>query len=190
MNCDDYGYKVGDRFKVIKYSGTFHVGSIIELSYDDTLSIPRFKLLKGGMDTHCAMPYENESYESLENIQKLESYECNSIDNNTDDATAIKFDSNKPMVSLIDPVWLEDVSKVLMFGAEKYSKHNWKGGFKYSRLLDAAYRHIGAFNNGEENDPESGLSHLDHAACCLMFLSWMVKNRPDLDDRYKQNESK
>lgn len=187
--CERDGYKIGDRFIVTGEHGTFTIDSIVELIFDDGTSIPKFRLISG--NTTCSNVIE--SYESLYNVRKIEKKveEVNIEPNNEssdENATALKFDSDKAMISLIDPVWLEDVSRVLMFGAEKYSKHNWKGGFKYSRLLDAAYRHIGAFNNGEENDPESGLSHLDHAACCLMFLSWMVKNRPDLDDRYGINK--
>jgi hypothetical protein len=100
-------------------------------------------------------------------------------------STGIKADSGKPMMSLIDPEFLEGLAEVLTFGANKYDKHNWRGGIAYSRLLDAAYRHLGAINNGEDLDTESGLPHIYHLACCVMFYSWMSKHRPDLDDRYK-----
>jgi len=42
-----------------------------------------------------------------------------------------------------------------------------------------------AFNDGEDKDPESGLSHLAHSLCCLMFLLEFEKTHPELDDRYK-----
>ena len=42
-------------------------------------------------------------------------------------------------------------------------------------------------NDGEDKDPESGLSHLAHAACCIMFLLEFEKTHPELDDRYKPN---
>ena len=86
---------------------------------------------------------------------------------------------------LLDADFLEGVANVLTFGAEKYAPHNWRGGIQQSRLIAAAYRHLGAFNKGEDLDPESGINHLLHASCCLMFAHWMIKNRPDLDDRYK-----
>jgi hypothetical protein len=38
------------------------------------------------------------------------------------------------------------------------------------RYLKAMIRHIVAFCSGEINDPESGLPHLAHAGCCLLFL--------------------
>jgi hypothetical protein len=74
---------------------------------------------------------------------------------------------------------------VLAFGAQKYAEHNWRNGFAWSRPLSAAMRHITAFNAGEDTDPESGLSHLAHAACCIMFLLEFEKTHPHLDDRYK-----
>jgi hypothetical protein len=88
-------------------------------------------------------------------------------------------------MSLLDPLFLTTVSQVLTFGAQKYAAHNWRKGLEVSRLLDAALRHLNAFNDGQDLDPESGISHLGHASCCLMFAMRMVQDRPELDDRYK-----
>lgn len=98
--------------------------------------------------------------------------------------TGLKFDSGKPPLSLLDRPFLEGVARVLEFGAAKYSRNQWRNGFNWTRLIDAALRHIHQFNDGEMNDPESGECHLFHAGCCLMFLSRMVQDRPDLDDRH------
>lgn len=60
--------------------------------------------------------------------------------------------------------------RVLMFGAEKYSEDGWKHQKNgATRYLDAAFRHIVAHAEGEELDTESGLPHLAHAVCSLMF---------------------
>lgn len=100
-----------------------------------------------------------------------------------------KDDFGKMPLSLLDRFWLEQTAGALMYGAQKYDAHNWRKGIAYSRLLDAALRHILAFNDGEDADLESGLSHLSHASCCLMFLTWMVKERPDLDDRCRMERA-
>jgi hypothetical protein len=97
----------------------------------------------------------------------------------------VKYDSEKPRVDLLDPLALEGLAAVLTFGANKYAAHNWRGGLSYSRLIGAALRHTFSILRGEDNDPESGLPHVDHLGCCWMFLSNMMKTRPDLDDRYK-----
>ena len=97
----------------------------------------------------------------------------------------IKHDQAKPPMDLIDYKATEGVAQVLAFGAKKYAANNWRNGIKYSRLIAAAYRHLGALNSGEDIDPESGLPHVDHLGCTIMFLSNMMKTRPDLDDRWK-----
>lgn len=96
-----------------------------------------------------------------------------------------KFDQGKPRLDLIDSTFLEELGKVLGFGAQKYAAHNWRNGLALSRLQGAAMRHMVRFNDGESVDPETGLSHLAHAACNVMFALWTLKNRPELDDRYK-----
>lgn len=101
-----------------------------------------------------------------------------------------KFDSEKPRMALLPHESLEEIAKVLTFGSKKYGKNNWKGGLSYERLISASMRHIGQFNNGEDKDPETGISHVAHAACNLLFLIWMEKNRQDLDDRSSHGKTK
>jgi len=103
----------------------------------------------------------------------------------TQAATGTKQDLDKPRLGLVDSLFLWGLARVLTFGANKYSEHQWRGGISYSRLYNALQRHLTAWNAGEDTDPESGLPHLDHAACELMFLRWMSEHRTDLDDRYK-----
>lgn len=98
-------------------------------------------------------------------------------------ATGVKFDAGKAPMSLLDRTALEQIAQVMAFGAQKYGRDNWRGGIQMTRLLDAAMRHLYAYADGETNDPESGLSHLAHAGCCVMFALNMAASRPDLDDR-------
>lgn len=99
--------------------------------------------------------------------------------------TGTKHDTGKYPLDLLDPVALEGVAAVLAFGAKKYAAHNWRGGLSYSRLIAALLRHTFAILRGERTDPESGLPHIDHVGCCWMFLSNMMKTRPDMDDLHK-----
>jgi len=96
-----------------------------------------------------------------------------------------KHDGEKVRLDLLSSLWIEGVGSVLTFGSKKYSAHNWRKGIVLSRLLGACLRHVFAFLKGEDKDPETGLSHLSHASCCLMFASELYETRPDLDDRYK-----
>lgn len=102
----------------------------------------------------------------------------------------IKFDSDKPRMDLLDSHAIEKLSEVLGFGACKYGANNWRKGIVYSRLIAAALRHIFAFSRGENNDPESGLPHVAHAMCCLMFILGMMNEKPEMDDRYAIRDTK
>lgn len=108
----------------------------------------------------------------------------------TRSATGQKFDNEKSRVDLLDPEWLEEVGHVLRFGAQKYAPNNWRGGISYHRLIGALLRHVFAILRGEDNDPESGLTHAGHASCCIMFLFWMMKHRKDMDDRYAVHQTR
>ena len=82
-----------------------------------------------------------------------------------------KHDSGKPLMGAVPPNALLAVARVLTFGAEKYGRDNWrKVENAETRYLDAALRHINAYQRGELVDPESGESHLAHAVCSLMFM--------------------
>lgn len=99
-----------------------------------------------------------------------------------------KFDATKPRLDLVDFEAVEGLAKVLTFGAQKYAAHNWRGGLAYGRIISSLLRHLSAIQRGEDVDPESGLPHIDHVGCNWMFLSYFMKHRPDLDDRWKAKE--
>ena len=82
----------------------------------------------------------------------------------------IKYDSEKPKMNLLPPKAIVEISKVLTFGAAKYDAENWrKLDDLQNRYTAGALRHIFAHMDGEELDPETNLSHLAHAMCCLLF---------------------
>lgn len=83
---------------------------------------------------------------------------------------ASKHDQPKVRVDLLPVTSLEEISKVLAFGAAKYGDYNWAKGMKWSRLYAAALRHLFAWFAGQDKDEESGLRHLAHAGCCILFL--------------------
>lgn len=106
------------------------------------------------------------------------------------EATAVKHDSGKTDWSLMPFEAVEEINKVLEFGAKKYSAHNWAtgDGFRYTRVLNSLFRHLFAWSRGEDLDPESGLSHLSHAGCNILFLIYYnrYKDRYNNDDRFKR----
>jgi len=95
----------------------------------------------------------------------------------------IKYDDGKPDHSLHPPIALEEIAKVWSFGQRKYQAFNWSKGFLWRRPAAAALRHITAWLRGEDLDPESGYSHLAHAACCLMMLLHFQATNTGTDNR-------
>ena len=82
-----------------------------------------------------------------------------------------KHDAEKIRLDLLPPTALERVGEVLTYGAKKYAPENWRKVPDYRRRYTAAaLRHLLAWMKGEPRDLESGLPHLAHAACCLLFI--------------------
>lgn len=99
--------------------------------------------------------------------------------------TATKHDAAKPRASLLPPNSLDTIIAVMEYGATKYGAHNWRGGMEYSRAWDAAFRHMWAWWRGEDTDAESGLPHLAHAVCSLMFIIDWSRTGVGVDDRVR-----
>ena len=97
--------------------------------------------------------------------------------------TAIKHDENKPQLDLLPEDPLIDIARVLMKGKETYGRDNWRKGLAWSRCYAAALRHLFAWHKGETTDPETGLNHLAHAACEILFLLEFSRTHLELDDR-------
>lgn len=95
--------------------------------------------------------------------------------------------SPKTPIELIPPQFIEGIAEVLLHGANKYAKNNWMRGMSWNTVYGGIQRHLNAFYRGEEIDPESGLPHLYHAGCGLMFLSTYAhvarEQYASLDDR-------
>lgn len=96
-----------------------------------------------------------------------------------------KFDTDKARYDLIPPEIEEAIAKVLTFGAGKYGERNWELGMRWGRPYAALRRHMAAWWSGENNDPETGMSHLAHAACCIAFLVAFEARGVGTDDRPK-----
>lgn len=91
---------------------------------------------------------------------------------------AVRYNQDKTRFDLIPSCFIREIAEVFTFGAKKYSPNNWKGFTpeQQEEIKASLLRHIYAYLEGEELDPESGLSHLAHAGCNLAFLSYF-KNK-------------
>lgn len=99
-----------------------------------------------------------------------------------------KNDIDKPDLSLLPRVFLEGTAKAFMHGEKKYGRYNYRSGMDWHRLVGAALRHINAFNDGEDTDPESGNHHLYHAAASLAMLITYTSEGLGKDTRHASNK--
>ena len=100
-------------------------------------------------------------------------------DENTSPDVFIKHDKGKPMISLIDPKFIEGLAEVMTQGASKYGRDNWQECKEPHRYLDALLRHTLKYWDGEKVDTESGKSHLYHIAFNAMALDYLDNKLKD-----------
>lgn len=91
--------------------------------------------------------------------------------------SGMKFDGEKPDLSLFPMSVASSVSEVLTFGAKKYARNNWQNVKPaVQRYYSALQRHLAALQDGEEIDSDSGLPHIYHVGCNITFLIWFYNN--------------
>jgi hypothetical protein len=105
----------------------------------------------------------------------------------------------KVNLALVPPA--ADVYMALAFteGARKYGPYNWRAkSVEIMTYIGAAKRHLDAYLDGQDNDPDTGYPHIAHALACLGIIAdatetgCAVDNRPpagaasDLLKRYEK----
>ena len=91
----------------------------------------------------------------------------------------------KPSIRFMPAAPLLDVARVFENGAGKYGLRNWrKQPIAYSTYYSAMFRHLAAWFEGEDADPESGKHHLAHVvASCLIVMDSEARGT-GIDDRH------
>jgi Domain of unknown function (DUF5664) len=95
-----------------------------------------------------------------------------------------KYDGGKPRMDLLPYDALVQIAEVLGFGAQKYTPGNWAKGIEISRLIASLERHLGEFKEGRDHDSESSLHHMAHVGANVLFILWMLRHHPELDNRW------
>lgn len=102
---------------------------------------------------------------------------------------ASKHDKEKTDLSLIPMVAMIAEAKALMIGEKKYGRYNYTKGHKASQLVAAAQRHLLAWFEGEELDPQDGQPHLGSVRACIAMLLRQQELGTLKDDRFKGESS-
>jgi len=103
------------------------------------------------------------------------------------------FGSQKVGLSCVPMTVVLELATAMREGVQKYGRYNWReSGVRSSVYFDAAIRHLFAWWEGEEIDPDSGISHLTKAIASLAVLrdgQMQSETQPELfnDDRPVSN---
>ncbi len=101
-------------------------------------------------------------------------------ESNPKDAVGIE---KTPFSTVPFPV-IAELGVALLEGALKYGRHNYRSiGVRASVYVDATLRHVGSFWEGEDIDPDSGLSHITKAIASLVVLRDAMIRDKMVDDR-------
>jgi hypothetical protein len=106
--------------------------------------------------------------------------ELTAKDTNPKDAVGTK----KVPLSTVPAAVILEMGLAMLEGARKYGRHNYRiAGVRASVYYDAVIRHLTAFWEGEDIDPESGLSHITKAMAGLGVLRDSMIRENWVDDR-------
>lgn len=101
-------------------------------------------------------------------------------DTNPKDAVGVK----KAILSTVSVPVILELGLAMLEGALKYGRHNYRvSGVRASVYYDACMRHMGAWWEGEDTDPDSGLNHVTKAIASLTVLRDAMINDCWVDDR-------
>lgn len=141
-------------------------------------------------DEELAIKLE-ESYKTSDHVQFMET--------SAEPTRAIRHDQDKPDMSLLSPIAMFGLARVMTHGLKKYPGSQWKKGMAWSKVTAALLRHLFKFMAGEDFDFDSNcqgcqnnkcanhsaLPHVDCIAANAMFLQEYFRKHKDLDDRIK-----
>lgn len=90
------------------------------------------------------------------------------------------------LISVIPTASLLHLGEVMKLGATKYGPFNWRETpVPAETYMDAAMRHLLSWQDGEDEDPESGMSHLAHVMACMAIIIDAKENNMLDDNRPK-----
>lgn len=110
--------------------------------------------------------------------------EAGTKDTNPKDAVG----STKLPLHLVPSLTVAYAAVAHLNGALKYGKANWReAGVRASIYIDAAMRHLAAWAEGEEDDPDDGVPHLAAVLACVGIILDARAAGKLTDDRSLEN---
>ncbi len=94
--------------------------------------------------------------------------------------------AGKPPISLIPTEAILETAKAFDYGTGKHGRYAYRNGVEFTKLIDAAGRHLLAIQNSEDVDEESKCLHAACVMSNMAMLIWMMKHNNIMDDRWKK----
>ena len=92
--------------------------------------------------------------------------------------------AKKPGFAAVPPVALLHLAQVMEHGAAKYGQMNWrKTSVAHSVYFNAILRHLLAWHDGQDIDPDSGQPHLAHIMASAALVLDGIAQGVSVDDR-------
>ena len=79
---------------------------------------------------------------------------------------------------------MEQLSRKMEAGAEKYERNNWRKGLPITELADSLLRHLTDFMDGKNVDAEDGTHPRAGVLTNTAFMLYTLKHHPEMDDRH------
>lgn len=139
--------------------------------------IPAF-LLKDGPHPLAGDPIEMQTFGPLHSAEPAPTPATKPT--NPKDAIGIR----KAPMSCVPCGVLAEIGVGMLEGASKYGRHNYRAvGVRASVYYDATMRHLMSWWEGEDIDPDSGMSHIAKAITSLVVLRDAMMQGKVADDR-------
>lgn len=92
--------------------------------------------------------------------------------------------TRKVPYSVVPRTVMAELAVAMLEGSRKYGRHNYRAApVRATIYFDACHRHLDAFLEGEDIDPESGISHVTKAIATLTVLRDALIQGTCIDDR-------
>lgn len=97
----------------------------------------------------------------------------------------------KVSITKVPATALAHCAHAMMNGADKYGAYNWRDKAVYASIyVDACFRHLTAWFEGEEIATDSKVHHLGHAMACLAIILDAKETGNLIDDRPVNDQSR
>ncbi len=168
--------KVGDRVELVDNSGGY--GGMLPIGSKGTIKYLESTSCITGVKFDCGVDTRLYAYRLRVIDEKPEA--PNTKPSNPKDIVG----SDKVALSYVPATVIMETALGMMEGGLKYGRHNYRAvGVRASIYYDAASRHLAAWWEGEDLDPDSGLSHVTKAICSLVVLRDAMLQNKLTDDR-------